>query len=84
MFIAEASGLYYAKKHVLQIGQKRRAKYLEETHICGRRAGTTMIRTKTFPSSSGKHFHPCLSYGRERLRESSREELKKVEAAKSS
>ncbi len=53
MSVAEFGGPYYAKKHVSQIGQKRRAKYREEMHIYGRKAGTTMIRTKTSRSSSG-------------------------------
>ena len=34
-----------------QTGHRRKLKYLEATHICGRRAGMTMMRMKTFRSN---------------------------------
>jgi hypothetical protein len=52
-----------ANQHASQTGRKRRAKCLAEMHICGRRAGTTMIKMKTFPSSSGMGFHQCSCCG---------------------
>jgi hypothetical protein len=37
--------------HLEQTGHRRKPKYLEATHICGRRAGMTMMRMKTFRSN---------------------------------
>jgi hypothetical protein len=44
-------GSTHPDSNVMQIGQKKRAKYLEAMHTYGRRAGTMTIRTRIFRNS---------------------------------